>query len=115
VTLLRDIRKVFDGRRVDRVTSKDLVIALVAMDDAGWSEWTGVNGNESPRKLSQGQLARALSPFGIRPTSIRTLGKDTTLKGYHLEMFEKVWAGYCSEAGTPEHQASNVRQLLRGA
>jgi hypothetical protein len=115
ITLLRDIRKVFDALGIDRITSEALVAALVAMADAPWSEWTGVKGDQSPRKLSQGQLASALSNFPIRPTSIRFPGKATTQKGYYRSAFEEAWAGYCDEAGTPEQRASNVRQLLRGA
>jgi Protein of unknown function (DUF3631) len=111
VTLLRDIRKVFDLRHVDRITSEDLVKALLAMEDAPWNEWTGARGDQSPRKISQGQLAVALSDFIIRPKSIRLPGKPTTLKGYFREMFEKVWAEYCGENGTTEHRPSNVTLL----
>jgi len=28
-----------------------------------WSEWRGIHGNQQPRKLSQGELAKLLEPF----------------------------------------------------
>jgi hypothetical protein len=40
------------------------------MPDAPWCEWRGIRGDQSPRPLSQTQLARVLAPFGVRPQSI---------------------------------------------
>src|SRR5262249_40069842 len=48
VTLLVDIRQVFDARRVDRIFSQSLVEALVAMEGAPWSEWRGKAGDRPP-------------------------------------------------------------------
>ena len=52
VVLLGDIRDIFDGRGVDRLPSKTMVDHLNAADDALWSEWRGIHGNQQPRKLS---------------------------------------------------------------
>jgi hypothetical protein len=65
VVLLRDIRDIFDGRRVDRLPSKAIVDRLNNADDAMWSEWRGIHGNQQPRKLSQGELAKLLEPQRI--------------------------------------------------
>jgi hypothetical protein len=46
ILLLRDIRDIFDGRGVDRMFSKSLVEALKQMDDAPWSEWRDLHGNQ---------------------------------------------------------------------
>jgi hypothetical protein len=110
VVLLAAIRDVFDARHVDRITSADLVAALVEQDDAPWSEWRGINGDQNPRRLSQGELAKALAPFGIKSRSIRLHGKGSTAKGYYRHQFEDAWASYCSEGGTTA-QASNIKQL----
>ena len=75
-----------------------------------WSEWRGPRDNETPRKLSQGALARMLSPFGIRPKTIwppRRGTRDRSAKGYLRKQFETAWASYC---GTPS-QHSNVSYL----
>jgi hypothetical protein len=70
VVLLSDIRGIFDARRVDRLPSVTLVAALVDMADAMWCEWRGLRGDQQPRRLSQGELARLLRPFGISPRVI---------------------------------------------
>ena len=68
VTLLGDIRQVFDARGGERFFSQVLVDALVAMEGA-WSEWRG-KGNRQPRPLTQVRLADMLHDFDIAPTSI---------------------------------------------
>jgi len=108
VVLLNDIRSVFNARCVDRIWSRSLVDALNAMDDAPWSEWRGICDNQNPRRLSQGELAKALRPFAIRSRSIR-LG-NSTAKGYFRSQFEQAWAAYCREDGTPA-QGGDIRQL----
>lgn len=112
VTLLRDIRYLFDERRVDRAASVAIVDALNALDDAPWSEWRGIGGDQQPRPLSLGELARLLAPFGIWPRTIRprTTAREKTAKGYHRSQFEAAWRSYCVPAGTPA-QPSNVRGL----
>jgi Protein of unknown function (DUF3631) len=115
VTLLHNIRGIFDARVVDRISSKALVAALVTMEDGLWSEWCGVNGDAQPRQLSQRELARLLSAFRIRPRSIRPLPLDRsnlggTCKGYFRHQFEAAWRAYCSEDGTPA-QPRPVRYL----
>ena len=112
VTLLSDIRDVFDRRpTVDRLASTMLVADLHDLSDV-WSEWRGVRDNQTPRRLSQGELARLLAPFGIRPKTIwppRRGASDRSSKGYFRAQFETAWASYC-DAGTPSHR-SNVRYL----
>jgi hypothetical protein len=59
------------------------------LPDAPWNEWRGPHGDQVPRHLTQGQMARMLAPFGIRPRVIwptdRTAGgksaKELTLGG----------------------------------
>ena len=68
VTLLGDIRQVFDARGGERFFSQVLVDALVAMEGAR-SEWRG-KGNRQPRPLTQVRLADMLHDFDIAPMSI---------------------------------------------
>jgi hypothetical protein len=113
VILLRDIRDLFDAHRADRFTSAALVNALNEMDSAPWSEWRGARDDRSPRKLSQGELAKLLSPFHIRPKSIWPARRHDTgrssAKGYVRLQFEQAWSAYCDEAGTPAHSRKNIR------
>jgi hypothetical protein len=113
VTLLLDILTIFNSTGTDRIASEQLVGFLNDMDDAGWSEWRGLRDDQQPRKLSQGQLALILKPFGIRPRSIWPIGRHAgsrSRKGYLRSQFEQVWRRYCSTDDTPA-QGDNVRQL----
>jgi hypothetical protein len=104
VVLLNDIRTVFSQRGVDRVASKTLVEDLVAMDDAGWADWRGLRDDQQPRRLSQGELARLLKPFNVRPKTLwprKRNVKSKSAKGYERSQFTAVWAAYCDSPGTP--------------
>jgi hypothetical protein len=113
VTLVHHIRQVFEMRAVDRVLGRMLVDDLNAMDDAEWSEWRGIHGDQQPRKLTPAALATLLRPFGIRPRSLwpphRNV-KSKSGKGYLLSQFEPVWRAYCDEGGTPA-QPRIIKQL----
>jgi Protein of unknown function (DUF3631) len=113
VVLLRDIRAVFETRRVDRLASATLVAALNEIEDGSWSEWRGVQDNQPPRCLSPGQLAQLLKPFSIKTKTVwpacRRPG-DKSAKGYFREQFERAWKAYCPPAGTPA-QRSSIKHL----
>jgi hypothetical protein len=111
VVLLIDIRSVFNARGADRVTSKALIEALLALDDGLWTDWRGPNDDRPPRKFNQPDLARLLRPFGIRPRTIR-LTNNQTARGYLCAQFEPAWAAYCPPADTPT-QSSKVIHLAR--
>ena len=113
VVLLSDIRDIFNRAGADRMASANLITALLDIEESGWDQYRGANDNQAARKLTQGEMARLLRPFGIRPRSIwpqikRRRG-DASRKGYYRAQFESVWQRYCS-AGTPA-QSSNVRYL----
>jgi hypothetical protein len=113
VVLLGDIRDIFDRLGLDRLPSQTMVDHLTAADDAPWSEWRGMNGNLQPRKLSQGELAKLLEPFQIRPQTIRVFAATSgrpTLKGYYRSKFEAAWRAYCKEDVTPS-QPKHIRRL----
>jgi Protein of unknown function (DUF3631) len=104
VTLLWDIRTVFQARGVDRIASAALVEALLGLDDGYWNEWRGPNDDRQPRKLTQAELSRLLRPFGIRPRTIwpaRRGPGDRSSRGYLRSEFEEAWRSYCTSADTP--------------
>jgi hypothetical protein len=82
VKLLADIRAIFEAKGVDRLPSKELTIALGAMEDRPWSEWKG------GKPITQNQLARLLGvgAYGIVPDNIR-IGNSVP-KGYQLTQFQ---------------------------
>jgi Protein of unknown function (DUF3631) len=115
VLLLRDIRKVFFEKFPAILTSFPsayLVACLNTFEGAPWSEWCGVHGNQTPRRLSQGELAKLLRPFRIRPKTVWWPDRQgTSMRGYYRADFEDAWRSYCDEANTPTQQPTNVRHL----
>jgi hypothetical protein len=115
VTLLGDIRRVFDARGGDRIISKSLIDALVAMEGAPWSEWRGKAGNRQPCPLTQPGLAEVLRDFDIAPMTIwptPRLPNSKSHKGYMRRQFEAAWRAYCHSA---DERTSRGFEALRSA
>jgi Protein of unknown function (DUF3631) len=113
VILLSDLRDIFNRTAADRMASVELIMALLDIEESGWSEYRGVRDDQTPRQLSQGEMARLLRPFGIRPRPIWPLAKrrkGTSKRSYYRSQFEQAWARYCAEDVTPS-QASNVAYI----
>lgn len=89
VMLLSDIRATFRERQVDRLSSAELVESLVAIEGHPWAEWKAGN------PITANGLARLLSPFEIKPGTIRT--SVGTPKGYRLAQFEDAFVRYLPE------------------
>jgi putative DNA primase/helicase len=106
VKLLSDIRAIFNSAEYeghDRIPSADLVAALVAIEDAPWSELN------HGKPLTAAKLARLLGPFSITPDGIRT-GPKSTARGYLREAFDLSWASYLpvSPSQSATMQQANV-------
>jgi hypothetical protein len=86
VLLLSDIRSIFVERKVDKLSSADLTLALNAIEGRPWAEWHRGKG------LAPNGLARQLAHFGIAPSTIRT--STGTPKGYQLAQFDDAFARY---------------------
>jgi putative DNA primase/helicase len=89
--LLGDIRALFGD--ADKMPSATLCKSLAEMEDRPWPEW------RQNKPMTQTQLATALKPFRIRPTTIRD--GDSTPKGYERKAFEEAWSRYLADANTP--------------
>jgi hypothetical protein len=71
VTLLVNIRTVFDVHGADRLgTKRELIPALTGLEDSLWSEWAGLDDIGTPHMLTQGDIGRLLRPFRIRSKTI---------------------------------------------
>jgi len=104
VVLLGEIQTIFLVRGLDRVTSADLVEALLGLDDGFWNEWRGPKDDRPARKLNQTGLAEILRPFGIRSRTIWAAGRrpgDSSKRGFYRSQFEDAWRRYCPPADTP--------------
>ena len=94
---------------MERLSSRDLCAALVALEERPWAEW------RRGKELTQNALARLLKPFGIRSRKHR-FGDDPR-NGYAREDFGDAFDRYLPSApdaldptGTSE-QVSNDGDL----
>lgn len=92
VLLLADIRSIFAERAVDRLSSSELVSALMAREGRPWAEW------KAGKPITVNRLARLLAPFAIAPATIRKGGE--TPKGYLLAQFEDAFTRYLPGSGS---------------
>jgi putative DNA primase/helicase len=102
VLLLADIREVFADRGVDRISSEDLTLALVGLEERPWAEYS------HGKPLTQAKLARLLRPFGVVSGSVR-LPDGRTPKGYVLERFTDAFARYLPSKAPHRHNVGAAR------
>lgn len=84
VKLLSDILVAFDGR--GRLSSKELVGALVEMEGSPWAELN------RGKEITPNTVARLLRKFEIAPRTTRE--GQNTFKGYLRDSFQDAWARY---------------------
>lgn len=100
--LLTDIRAAFDRKRVDRLSSADLLAALCEDEEAPWATWN------RGRPMTARQLSARLGEFGVVSGTVR-FGTHTA-KGYTLDRFTDAFSRYLSSPGVSSvttSQASN--------
>ena len=107
VTLLRDIRAIFEtrsGKDADRIYSVDLACALCDTEGSIWADW------DRGRGLTANSLAKRLKSFHVSPQTIR-IGVGTG-KGYMRDAFTEHWDRYLPlrpiEPVTPATNRANV-------
>lgn len=98
--LLSDIRDVFLARGVFKMSSADLIAALVADVERPWATYN------HGKPFSPRQLAKLLAAYGIKPKTVRQ--KFGTPKGYDAGQFEEVFARYLAAPADvpPQHNGS---------
>lgn len=88
--LLADIREIFTETGSLRLTSAELAQRLGQIEDKPWAEW------RHGKPMTSTQLARALSPFRVRPHNMKVAGTGEVRKGYQRDQFEDAWTRYLS-------------------
>jgi hypothetical protein len=86
VKLLGDIYDVFERLAQTRISKRQIVAELLALDEAPWGDLRG-------RPLDGRQLGRLLRPFRISSRTVRIPGADT-VNGFQREQFEDAWRRY---------------------
>lgn len=90
--LLADIQQVFEGRQETKISTADLIEALVNDHEKSWATYN------RGKPISPRQLAKQLAGYGISSKTVR-LGKFDTPKGFDAAQFADAFARYL---GTPE-------------
>jgi hypothetical protein len=107
VTLLSDIRCVFNALGIDRISTKELLEQLVEQETAGpWAIWWESEIRHGNVKGLATKLARKLKRFGIKARTIR-VSDNSTPRGYLKADFADVWERYCSQNPTDDTTAGN--------
>ena len=95
VSLLFDIKAIFDERGSGRIRSWDLQKALVAMADWPWADYGG-------RAISSRRIADRLRQYDIRPMRSRTCNY------YRKDDFTDAWRRYKPPNLHGEHEAKRA-------
>lgn len=84
--LLADIQEVFEHKRVEKISTADLIHALCEDEEKCWATWN------RGQRIKPRQLAKRLGEYGITSKTIR-LGYDTA-KGFEAVQFKDAFARY---------------------
>ncbi len=87
--LLEDIQGIFESKHVEKISTADLIEALIAEDESAWATYN------RGKPITPRQLAKMLAGYSIKSKTVR-LGHANTPKGYDKGQFEDVFARYLS-------------------
>jgi hypothetical protein len=85
VQLLSDCRRIFTSQDVDRLTTENLIDALIALDDAPWGDLKG-------KPIDPRGLSWRLRKYEIRPETHRF--REGARRGYRIEDMHDAWQRY---------------------
>ncbi len=103
--LLADLRSILKERRIERVSTADLVDMLIGLEDRPWKEW------RRGRPLTSVTISRLLEPYQIKPKQMKLGGRK--VRGYSATDFQDAFNRYgssqdVSQIGTPVPGNENV-------
>lgn len=93
--LLADIRDIFESKCVDKISSVELIKALIADDESPWATYN------RGKPITPRQLAKMLTGYGIKSKTVR-LGHANTPKGYDTGQFADVFGRYLPQKFPPQ-------------
>lgn len=86
--LLADIKTVFEHKRVEKISTVDLLSALCEDEEAAWRTYNRGN------PLTPRQLSSRLKEYGISSKNVRLEKHGNPQKGFELSQFEEAFARY---------------------
>jgi putative DNA primase/helicase len=88
--LLADIRTVFELKRVEKISTADLITALIEDDEAAWATYN------RGKPISPRQLSYQLKGYGITSKQWRPSKYENPIRGFELDMFREAFERYLS-------------------
>lgn len=105
--LLADIQEVFERKRAEKISTADLIEALVDDDEKPWATYN------RGKPLTPRQLARQLNGYGIKSKTVR-LGPYQTPKGFDVAQFKDAFARYLASAAELPQQRNDTPESNNG-
>ena len=102
--LLQDIRHVFESKRVDRISTADLIEALCADEELSW------NTHNRGKPLSPRQLGSRLKEYGVNSKQMRFSSYDNPIRGFEREQFNDAFLRYLPD---PQNLPLHVTKSLQ--
>lgn len=93
---------ILDQRRVDRITTAELITELCADEEAPWATYN------RGKPMNPRQLARKLDSYGIKSKNLK-LGYADVKKGFERSQFAEAFERYLSL----DHPPENIRYPLQ--
>ena len=93
--LLADIQEVFETKRVERISSADLLAALCEDEERPWATWN------RGKPITTRQIAKKLDEYGIKSVNLKIAYE--VRKGYRSEQFTDAFSRYLY---TPDSSAT---------
>ena len=88
VELLTNIHEIFEAKKVDRISSYELLTALCSDEEKRWASYN----YRSPHEINAKQLSLILSEYNITSCNIRE--NSSVKKGYYRRDFEDAFQRY---------------------
>lgn len=104
--LLSDIQHVFESKGVNRISTADLIAALIADEEKPWATYN--RGNQ----LTPRQLSRQLAAYSIKTKTVR-FGHGTP-KGFELAQFQDAFARYLGAPQPATQQRNDTPETSNG-
>jgi Protein of unknown function (DUF3631) len=88
--LLADIQTIFEAKRLDKISTADLIAALCEDEELSWNTYN------RGKPLSPRQLSKRLGDYGISSKTIRINAYETP-KGFSKDQFSEAFSRYLSD------------------
>jgi putative DNA primase/helicase len=89
--LLDDIQTIFEVKRIERISTADLIAALCEDEELSWNTYN------RGKPLSPQQLSKRLKGYGIQSHQYRAFGYANPVRGFNSTDFTEAFARYLSD------------------